>query len=46
MAGNVFQEVLTDASNVKERLLGPDYPYYKNIKDPSSIGMSSKGTCR
>ena len=46
MAGNVFQEVLTDASNVKERLLGPDYPYYKNIKDPSSIGMSSKGTLK
>jgi hypothetical protein len=46
MAGNVFQEVLTDASNVKERLLGPDYPYYKNIKDPSSIGMSSKGNLK
>jgi hypothetical protein len=41
---NLFQEVLNDAGGVEERLLGPTYPYYKNIKTPSEIGMSDKGT--
>ena len=41
---NIFQEVLTDAQGVEERLLGPTYPYYKNIKTPSQIGMSDNGT--
>jgi hypothetical protein len=41
---NLFQDVLTDAKGVEERLLGPTYPYYKNIKTPTQIGMSDKGT--
>ena len=41
---NLFEEVLKDAQGVEEKLLGPSYPYYKNIKDPSEIGMSDKGT--
>ena len=41
---NVFQDVLSDSSSVKAQLLGPDYPYYKYIKSPSDIGMSSKGS--
>ena len=41
---NLFEEVLTDANGVEDRLLGPTYPYYKNIKTPSEIGMSDKGT--
>lgn len=41
---NLFQEVLTDVKGVEERLLGPTYPYYKNIKTPTGIGMSDKGT--
>ena len=41
---NIFEEVLNDAKGVEERLLGPTYPYYKNIKTPSEIGMSDKGT--
>lgn len=41
---NLFQEVLTDTKGVEERLLGPTYPYYKNIKTPNKIGMSDKGT--
>ena len=41
---NIFQEVLNNAQGVEEKLLGPSYPYYKNIKTPSQIGMSSKGT--
>ena len=41
---NLFQEVLNDAGGVEQKLLGPTYPYYKNIKTPSEIGMSDKGT--
>ncbi len=41
---NLFEEVLKDAQGVEERLLGPTYPYYKNIKTPSDIGMSDRGT--
>jgi hypothetical protein len=41
---NIFQEVLKDAKGVEEKLLGPSYPYYKNIRTPSEIGMSDKGT--
>ena len=41
---NIFQEVLTDAKGVEEKLLGPTYPYYKNIKTQSEIGMSDKGS--
>lgn len=41
---NIFQEVLTNAQDVEQKLLGPTYPYYKNIKTPSQIGMSDKGT--
>ena len=41
---NLFEEVLKDAKGVEEKLLGPSYPYYKNIKLPNEIGMSDKGT--
>ena len=41
---NIFQDVLTDAKGVEEKLLGPTYPYYKNIRTPSDIGMSDEGT--
>ena len=41
---NIFQEVLNGAVNVEEKLLGPTYPYYKNIRTPSEIGMTSDGT--
>ena len=41
---NLFEEVLQDAGKVQDKLLGPTYPYYKNIKMPSDIGMSDKGT--
>ena len=40
---NFFQEVLNDADNVEQTLLGPDYDYWKQINTPSQIGMSSKG---
>lgn len=41
---NIFQEVLNDAQGVEQELLGPSYPYYKNIKTPAQIGMSSNGS--
>jgi hypothetical protein len=41
---NIFQDVLNDAKKVETKLLGPTYPYYKNIKTPGQIGMSDKGT--
>jgi len=41
---NIFQDVLTDAQNVEEKLLGPTYPYYKNIKQPGEIGMTTEGS--
>jgi hypothetical protein len=40
---NLFQEIKNDANEVQDRLLGPTYPYYNNIKTPKQIGMSSKG---
>ena len=46
MSGNIFQDVLSDANGVQNSLLGPTYPYYKNIKMPSQIGMSDKGTIK
>lgn len=46
MPGNIFEDVLTNAANVEKELLGPNYPYYKNIKTPSEIGMSDQGTLR
>jgi hypothetical protein len=44
MSSNMFQEVLTNAKAAEEKYIGPDYPYYKYIRTPSEIGMSSKGT--
>jgi hypothetical protein len=44
MSKNMFDEVLNDAKGMEEKLLGPPYPYYKNIKAPNEIGMSDKGT--
>ena len=41
---NIFNEVLQDAQGVQEKLLGPTYPYYKNIKMPNQIGMSDQGS--
>ena len=41
---NIFQEVLSDAKAAESKYIGPDYPYYKYIKSPSEIGMSSSGS--
>ena len=41
---NLFQEVLQDAQSLEEELLGPDYEYWKQIKTPSELGMSTSGS--
>lgn len=41
---NIFDDVLKNVNNVERKYLGPTYPYYKNIKTPSEIGMSDRGT--
>ena len=41
---NIFEEVLNDVGAVEEKLLGPDYPYYKYIKAPGDMGMTSEGS--
>ena len=41
---NIFDQVLNNANDVQEKLLGPTYPYYRNIKTPREIGMSDEGT--
>ena len=43
---NIFQEVLKDVNGVQEKYLGPDYPYWKNIKSPSQLGMSDAGNLK
>ena len=43
MSGNIFNEVLNSATTVQDKLLGPTYPYWKNIRTPSEIGMSDRG---
>lgn len=41
---NFFDKALTDVKSLEEELLGPNYPYYKYVKSPSTLGMSSKGS--
>ena len=41
---NMFEESASDPVGLKEKLLGPDYPYYKYVKPPDKIGMSSAGS--
>lgn len=41
---NLFEDIMKNADEVQDRLLGPTYPYYKNIKMPADIGMSDKGS--
>jgi len=41
---NVFQDALSDVNELQETLLGPNYNYPDQIKSPSEMGMSSKGS--
>lgn len=44
MPGNFFEEVLDDAKNVEKKILGPDYKYWKQVKTPQQLGMSTEGS--
>jgi hypothetical protein len=46
MSDNIFKEVLTDAKAAKHKYFGDEYPYYKYIKTPEELGMSSKGSLK
>ena len=39
-----FEDVLHDAKKVEEEILGPDYQYWKQIRTPKQLGMSSEGS--
>ncbi len=43
-SGNIFQDALSDVKGLETRLLGEAYPYTDNIRTPSELGMSSKGS--
>ena len=40
---NLFEDALSGDGG-KDSYMGPDYQYYKYIKEPSAIGMSDKGS--
>lgn len=43
-SGNIFKDSLTNAKCLEESVMGPTYPYWKNIRNPSELGMSDKGS--
>jgi hypothetical protein len=47
MSDNLYQEAATaDADTSSSSFLGPSYKYYENIKTPSELGMSDKGSLK
>ena len=40
---NFFKEIVNDLDSVEQDLLGPDYQYWKQIKQPAQLGMSKSG---
>ena len=40
---NFFSDAMDDLSGLENDILGPDYPYYKYVKAPDKMGMSSSG---
>lgn len=40
---NFFKDVVTDMDKVQQEFLGPDYAYYKKIRNPSELGVSGSG---
>ncbi len=41
---NFFDNIMDDLSGMEKQILGPNYKYYKFIKTPKEIGMSSDGS--
>lgn len=43
MTMNMFEDNLNNTKNAQAQLLKTNYPYYKNIKTPDELGISSSG---
>jgi len=43
---NIFTDAAKNPTSLQERLLGPTYPYWQNIKMPSEMGMNDSGSIR
>tara|TARA_B100000424_G_C22941864_1_gene501195 strand:- start:219 stop:971 length:753 start_codon:yes stop_codon:yes gene_type:complete len=41
---NFFDSVLKDANTLEDEIFGPNYEYWKQIKNPKQLGMSTDGT--
>jgi hypothetical protein len=41
---NIFQDVNNNLQEAEEKILGPQYDYTGNIKAPSELGMSDRGS--
>ena len=41
-----FNDVLKDANTLEEEIFGPNYEYWKQIKSPSELGMSTDGSLK
>lgn len=41
---DALKNPMGELGNLEQDYLGPDYKYYKKIKNPSQLGMSSKGS--
>lgn len=41
---NIFNKAATDVEQLEETLLGPTYPYWKDINTPKDLGFSAGGS--
>ena len=41
---NFFESALHDLDGLEQKLLGPDYKYWDQIKNPEELGISGEGT--
>jgi hypothetical protein len=41
---NFFEKVANDVTNVEQEFLGPDYKYYRFIRNPQQLGISGDGS--
>ena len=41
---NFFEKVVTDMDSLEQEFLGPNYKYYKFIRNPNELGMSGGGS--
>ena len=41
---NFFEKVVTDMDSLEQEFLGPNYKYYRFIRNPNELGMSGGGS--